>query len=76
MTIDKAIEILEDILRFIEPGDSPDEHDACKMGIAALKQLQQVRTLNLTIILQPLSGETWEDVLAIPVKRSPPRKKV
>ncbi|GAH72758.1 unnamed protein product [marine sediment metagenome] len=38
MTLEKAIEILTDILRFVKSGDPPDEHDALKLGIEALQE--------------------------------------
>lgn len=40
MNIPKAIEILEDILRHVEPGDPPEEHQAVQLGIEALKVIK------------------------------------
>lgn len=43
LTINEAIEILKDVLNFVKPGDPPEEHDAIKLGIEALKALQESR---------------------------------
>ena len=59
MTLEKAIEILTDILRCVKPGDPPDEHDAIKLGIEALKRLQEHRTSHIDIGLRALPGETF-----------------
>ncbi|GAI59794.1 unnamed protein product, partial [marine sediment metagenome] len=32
MTIDEAIKVLEDIQRFVKPGDPPEEHTAIGLG--------------------------------------------
>ncbi len=43
MTIDEAIKVLKDILTNVEPGDPPEEHDAIRLGIEALKQVSAMR---------------------------------
>ncbi len=43
MTLDKAVETLQDILRFVKPGDPPDEHDAIKLGVEALEGIKAQR---------------------------------
>ena len=58
MKVSKAIEILEDILRHVEPGDPPDEHDAVKLGIEALKRAKEMRSWPNHIAKEPLPGET------------------
>lgn len=58
MTIDKAIEILKDILRYVKPGDPPDEHDAIKLGIEALKELKESRKTDWRYGGSSLPGET------------------
>lgn len=58
MKIDKAIEILQDILRHVQPIDPPDEHDAITLGIEALKHLQKSRQYNLAFNSETLPGET------------------
>lgn len=47
MTIDKAVEILHDILNCVQPGDPPDEHDAVNLGIEALKLVKAQRIVYL-----------------------------
>ncbi len=59
MTIDKAIETFEGILRFVEPGDPPEEHEALKLGIEALKAWQESRRTGLMSRFL-LPGETEE----------------
>jgi len=60
MKLDKAIEILTDILRFVKPGDPPDEHDAVKLGIEALKGIKKVRKTLEPYVTALLPGETEE----------------
>ena len=60
MTIEEAIKILEDILNFVKPGDPPEEHDAVKLGIEALKRLQEHRYDHIDITYRALPGETKE----------------
>ena len=43
MTIDEAIKVLKDILTNVEPGDPPEEHDAIRLGIEALKRVSAMR---------------------------------
>ena len=40
MTIDEAIRILEDILRYVKEEDPPKEHIAIQIGIEALKRVK------------------------------------
>jgi len=60
MTIDEAIEILGDIIRFVKPADPPYEHDALKLGIEALRRIQKLRGYSMTQVDTKLSGETEE----------------
>ena len=57
MTIDKAIETLQDILKCVVPGDPPEEHDAIKLGIEALAFIKQHRSVLHTIYTTLLPGE-------------------
>ena len=57
MTIDKAIEILTDICNFVEPADPPEEHNALKLGIEALKRHQERACKTFSSMMQPLPGE-------------------
>lgn len=70
MTIDKAIEIITQIVRFSNYPFMPDDKNALQLANSALKQIQQVRRLNLAIILEPLSGETWENPPAAPSRKT------
>ena len=58
MTLDKAIEILNDILRYVKPGDPPDEHDAIKLGEEALKAIKLQRQDPDNNYIDDLPGET------------------
>ncbi len=58
MQIDKAIEILADILHYVQPGDPPDEHDAIKLGIESLKLIKQHPTIRYFLQDKLLPGET------------------
>lgn len=60
MKIEKAIEILEDGLRFVEPGDSPDKPDAVQLGIEALKVIKELRHYPFPDGIVQLPGETKE----------------
>jgi len=60
LTLSKAIEILEDILHHVRPGDPPDEHDAIKLGVEALKTIRELRELIITKQSICLPGETPE----------------
>ncbi len=58
MFIDKAIEILEDLVRD-QPTFSPDDRrDAVKLGIEALKRLKDIRHFGEFGAVHPLPGET------------------
>ncbi len=60
MKLEKAIEITEDILRNVKPGDPPDEHDALNLLIEAGKRCQYIaqHTDRWAGVLLP--GETKE----------------
>ena len=60
MKLAKAIEVLEDILRYVEPGDPPDEHDAVKLGIEAMKDVLRTRKFRNSPTWLVLPGETKE----------------
>uniref|UniRef100_A0A6M3LV09 Uncharacterized protein n=1 Tax=viral metagenome TaxID=1070528 RepID=A0A6M3LV09_9ZZZZ len=61
MKIKKAIEIIQDIIAFVEPGDPPEEHDALKLSIAALARCQALAQNNPLWATVPLPGETPEE---------------
>lgn len=58
MTIEKAIEILEDDLNYCVSGLTPDFLDAIKLGVEALKRHQVLTKHPYFQGLQPLPGET------------------
>jgi len=58
VVIDKAIEILEDILHYVKPGDPPDEHRAIELGIEALKRVKEARKKVYFTARSLLPGET------------------
>ena len=61
MKVSKAIEILEDILKYVRPEDPPDEHDAVKLGIETLKRHRNRDYLTYNEVHQGLPGETPEE---------------
>lgn len=58
MKLKEAIKELTDILTFVKPGDPPNEHDAMKLGIEALKRTMSNRVSVHPVIDQLLPGET------------------
>jgi len=60
MTLKEAIEVLRDIVTYVKPGDPPEEHDALKLGIEALKRIQHLRGYSMTQVDTKLPGETKE----------------
>ncbi len=58
MTIDKAIEILEDILTCVKLGDPPEEHESIRLGIEALKRIEAGRVAGHILWEDWLPGET------------------
>ncbi|MCK5016426.1 MAG: hypothetical protein KAS32_05065 [Candidatus Peribacteraceae bacterium] len=58
MKLEKAIEVLTDILTNVEPGDPPEEHDALKLSIEALKAIKCGREGLRTEFFTLLYGET------------------
>lgn len=58
MKLIKAIEILEDIIHYVEPGDPPEEHQAAQLGIEALKRIEYCRKWSHYAVREPLTGET------------------
>ena len=60
MRIDKAIEILECRARDFRPSCDPDERDANKLGIEALKKLKFIREYPWIGFDTLLLGETEE----------------
>lgn len=63
MTLEKAVEILSDILHYVKPGDPPDEHDAMELGIQALSLILIQRQYPNNLAWGTLPGETkkaWE----------------
>ncbi|MBA7535520.1 hypothetical protein ES705_27778 [subsurface metagenome] len=66
MDIDNAIEVLNDILTLVKPGDPPEEHDAIKLGIEALIQTMHDREGNPLLDGELLPGETEREVSAQP----------
>ena len=43
ISVKKAIEVLEDMIAWEEPGDSPEEYQAMKLGIEALRRIEELR---------------------------------
>lgn len=64
MKLLKAIEILNDILRYVKPGDPPDEHNAVRLGIQALARIEHCRKWSHYAVKEPLPGETPEEQAA------------
>lgn len=60
MNIERAVEILQSIIDYVEPLDPPEEHDALKLGIQALERVRTDRTLPYPVISDPLPGETTD----------------
>lgn len=60
MTIDKAIEILQDYHDRLPRGVNDDYIDANQLGIEALKQVQFIRGLPTYYYCAKLPGETKE----------------
>ncbi len=60
MIIQKAIEILQNILTYVKPGDPPEEHDAIKLGIEALKRVRDYKKAHIGLHYTPMPGETEE----------------
>lgn len=58
MNIPKAIEILHLLFGHIYEGSELDRDTAIKLGIEALKRLEQNRTLHFVPSLKLLEGET------------------
>ena len=62
MEAPEAIETLEDILRHVEPGDPPEEHEAIQMGIQALGAVQ-----SLEVFIHQLEEDTDLMVMKIDI---------
>ena len=60
MTIDEAIKVLEDIQRFVKPGDPPEEHTAIGLGAEALRRVILYRKGMYIGLGNKLRGETEE----------------
>ena len=60
MTIDKAIEVLQDLLTYIEPDDPPEYHKAFDLSIEALKEIKRTREGNPALDGELLPTETEE----------------
>ena len=58
MKIDKAIQLLGDLLHYIETENPPDDGDAVKLGIEALKRFKQWRFVKSHLASELLPGET------------------
>ena len=58
MTIDKAIEVLETEAHLAERQPETGIYDALKLGIEALRRLEELRTPASGDPLLPLPGET------------------
>ncbi len=58
MTADEAIKILTDIRNFVEPGNFPEEHNAMKLGIEALKYIDRWHDRLIEEGFSPLPDET------------------
>jgi len=60
ITVTKATEVFQDILRFVKPGDPPEEHNALMLGIEAFNRLQEIRSVETVRFGRPLPGEAEE----------------
>ena len=60
MTIDKAIEILHDLINHSEIAFTPDELDATKLALEALKAVKSARANHYWTPIPPLPGEDPE----------------
>ena len=60
MKIDEAVEIFEDIIHYVEAGDSPEEYQAIQLAIEALKRIQTYRFMHIAGFVPLLPGETAE----------------
>ena len=58
MTIDEAIQILDDLIKSGEYEGDPYDSVAVKLGIEALKQIKKERFIAHPYCLNPLPGET------------------
>lgn len=60
MTIDEAIETMNEILPKIHRGNTQKEYEAVKLGVEALKFIKTVRVQNNPSSIPTLTGETRE----------------
>jgi hypothetical protein len=60
MTIDEAIQTIQDEIGDLEYDLLIDFKAACQLGIEALKQLRDYRDFDPDLALHPLPGETEE----------------
>ncbi len=60
MLLSHAIEVGEDILNFVEPGDPPEEHQAITILVEAAKLLKRSRANWPCPFVLALPGETPE----------------
>ena len=58
MKIEKAIEILEGLIPIFSSPKPGDRADAIKLGIEAMKRIQEDRRVNDDLNPYPLPGET------------------
>ncbi len=58
MTIDKAIEILQEILIYVKSSDSPDDYGAIQLSIEALKAVKWSREQKGPFFISSIPGET------------------
>ena len=61
ITIKKAISVLPDILDYVRHGESPEEHHAIKLGIEALKHIDELRKGFFGHVCPLLPGETEDN---------------
>ena len=61
MKVSKAIEILSDHDNLVLVFKNPDLHASVKLGIEAMKELQQVRVHSVGLTVDILPGETPEE---------------
>lgn len=60
MTIDKAIEVLDNLVKTLPGTLESDERDAVKLGIEALKRVKHLRNFWCRDLDLKLTGETAE----------------
>ena len=61
MNLEKAVELLGDMVTFRYSARQTDDGDAIKLGIQALRRLMEHRKYHRDVTARPLPGETPYD---------------